>query len=94
MSKMVAASRYSAVCQPNEAMKAWPSGANTNCPMEDAAVAMPNDHERLSGGTSLANAAMMMENEVMAMPRPISTPPDRYIIGPVPALTISAVPAA
>ena len=56
-------------------MKPWAIGANRNCPIEPAAVASPIAHERRSGGTSRANAAMTIVNEPPERPRPTSTPP-------------------
>ncbi len=71
------ASSSSAVCQPNTAMKAWPSGAKMNWPSEPAAVAIPKAQERLSGGTSRPKAAITIENEAVAMPTPTRMPPDK-----------------
>ena len=75
-------------------MNACPSGANTNCPSEPAAVARPIDHERRSGGTSRANAASTIVNEPPDRPRPSSTPPVRLSDAAFVLSAISAVPAA
>ena len=73
-----AASSSRAVCQPKPAMKACPIGANRNWPIDPAAVAIPTDQLRCSGGSSRVKPAMMMPKDAPDRPRPISTPAVRY----------------
>ena len=47
-----------------------PSGAKTNCPIEPAAVPMPNTIERCSGLTRRPSAESTIEKDAAAMPRP------------------------
>ncbi len=75
-------------------MNAWPSGANRNWPRDPAAVARPIDHDRLSSGTSRANAASTIVKEPPASPSPSRTPPVSAKADPLVLCAISATPAA
>ena len=75
-------------------MKLSPSGAKRNWPIEPAAVARPIAHERRSGLTSRANAAMTIVNEPPLRPSPTITPPLSASCAGVVETDISATPSA
>ena len=75
--RIMPARQTKAICQPKLAMKACPSGAKTNWPIEEAAVAMPKTKERFSCGTARPKAAITTPNEAVPMPMPMRTPPVR-----------------
>ena len=74
-------------------MKAWASGENSTWPSEPAAVPIPSTRERRSAPTALAMAASAIEKAVKAMPRPVSSPANRWKAAPVSATAMPQIPS-
>ena len=75
-------------------MNPWPSGENTTCPDEPAAVPNPRASERRSGPTTFTMAASAMENAVNATPTPTRMPAVRCSMPALPAVVMPQMPAA